>query len=303
MMLSAIMTNYNHGAFLPKRLQSILEQLPPDSELVIVDDASTDQSLSIIETFQDPRIRVFKNQHNQGVVKSVNIALQAAKGKYIVSLAADDRILPGFIAKTMQVLLDHPEIPLCCSDCGLSFDGFPEKDPETVETTILYRGDPSKEYFVFPPEILPQIFRSSHFWIPGHTSIIKKESLLKYGGFQEKLEFLCDWFLIHSIALNEGVAYIPQTLSVWRRHQHTYSFALEADTRRKRNVYWNMIQLLNEKRHRHLRKLFKRSAIIDFYIRELFYKMIWYPRQWDLVIPLVLRVLKRRYRRFWNRAA
>lgn len=145
------------------------------------------------------------------------------------------------------MFLYHPEIAICCSDCGLSFDGFPGKDPEAIETTILFRGTLTQEYYVFTAPELPQVFRTSHFWIPGHTSIIKRESLLKYGGFQEKLEFLYDWFLLHSIALNEGVAYIPKTLSVWRRHQSTYSFELESDKQKRHKVYWQLIHLLSEK--------------------------------------------------------
>src|SRR6185295_6763302 len=103
MLLSVIMTNYNHGHFLEARLHSILEQLPDDAELLIVDDASTDNSVAIIQKIAqtEPRIRLSQNPKNPGSVTSVNRALQEAKGTYIASLAADDKILPGFIEKTL----------------------------------------------------------------------------------------------------------------------------------------------------------------------------------------------------------
>src|SRR3989344_8141378 len=130
MLLSVIMTNFNHGHFLEARLSSILDQLTENGEIVIVDDASTDESVSIIKTFaaKDKRIKLLQNSTNLGVIPSVNRALQTAQGKYITSLAADDLILPGFIKKTLQPLLDHPDIAICCSDCGLLFDCFPDRD-------------------------------------------------------------------------------------------------------------------------------------------------------------------------------
>lgn len=297
-LLSAVMTNYNHASFLKERISSILNQLPTNGELVIVDDASTDNSIEIIEQFEknDSRIHVIKNEKNLGVVPSANIAFHAARGKYITSLAADDKILPGFIDKTLKVLLDHPDIAICCSDCGLSFDGFANKNPDHIETTKLL--ETSKKLHVFAPKNLPKIFRTTNFWIPGHTSIIKKSSIKKHGFLNDKLEYLCDWFMIHSIALEEGIAYIPETLSIWRQHKKTYSAEIQSDNERKKNIYRKLFIILSDKKNKRLRSKFRKATILHFYAKQLIFELIWQPKQWDVVAYIAVKVLRRRFRRY-----
>lgn len=300
MLLSVIMTNYNHGHFLESRLHSILEQLPDDAELLIVDDASTDDSVAIIQKIaqNEPRIRLSQNTKNQGVVSSVNRALQEARGTYIASLAADDKILPGFIEKTLNVLLAFPDIAICCSDCGLSFDGFPNRNPDTIETSKLLEG--VTEVQIFRPKKLLSVFQNTHFWIPGHTSIIKRASLLRFGGFDPRLEFLCDWLLIHTIALTEGVAYIPETLSVWRQHPKTYSAECQSNTDKMKRAYRNLFVVLSETTKRSVRPLIRKSTILHFYVKELFRELLFRPQYWDFLAAIVVKVLRRRFRRYFG---
>lgn len=295
-----MMTNYNHGSFLKARLESILQQLSDDAEIVIVDDASTDESLSVIEDFakRDPRIRLIQNPKNLGVIAAVNIALNATRGKYIASLAADDKILPGFIEKTLKALVDHPEIAICCSDCGVSYDGFPDKDPSHIETIKLLNAPQSLQ--VFSPSQLPKIFGSTDFWIPGHTCMIKREALLNHGGFDKRVKFLADWLLLHSIALTGGIAYIPETLSIWRRHPQTYSGSLEANELHKKTAYRQLIQIITSIEDRSLRSLFRKAALLRIYVKDLFWELVWQPKYWDFIAVIALKVIQRRIQRYWT---
>jgi len=298
--LSVVMTNYNHGHYLNERIPSILSQLPLSSEFIIVDDASTDNSVSIIQKFVegDSRINFIRNKKNLGVVFSANIAFKAAQGKYVTSLAADDKILPGFIDKTLQVLLDHPDIAICCSDCGLCFEGFSDKDPNAIETTKLLKT--SESLHVFSPKKLPKIFRTTNFWIPGHTSIIKMSAIKKHGYLNKNLESLCDWFLFHSIALEEGVAYIPQTLAIWRQHNYNNNFSstVQNDKKRKKSMYLQLFKILSEKKNRKIRSQFRKATILQFYVKQLFFTLIWQPKQWDIIATVLIKVFRRRLRRY-----
>ncbi|MBS3905159.1 MAG: glycosyltransferase family 2 protein [Simkania sp.] len=154
--LSVAMANYNHGMFLEERISSILEQLEAD-------DASTDQSVSVIEKFAviDTRVRLICNTQNMGVVKSANRAFSSSRGRYLCSLSAGDRILPGFIDKTLGVLLEQLDIAICCSACAIWFDGFPDKDPQEVYVDPLI--DNAKEILVFRPQQVVKIFRTTSF--------------------------------------------------------------------------------------------------------------------------------------------
>lgn len=88
--VSVVMSNYNGSKYLSEAVNSILRQSYRDFEFIIIDDASTDGSIKIIETFQDERIVFIQNPYNYGLAKSLNIGFSIAKGKYIVRMDSDD---------------------------------------------------------------------------------------------------------------------------------------------------------------------------------------------------------------------
>lgn len=97
--VSIVVPCYNLGAFLPYCLDSLIAQTSSDWEAVVVDDASTDNSLEIAQTYaeKDVRIRVLHHETNQHVSNSRNNGIRASKGKYIIPLDADDRLAPDAV--------------------------------------------------------------------------------------------------------------------------------------------------------------------------------------------------------------
>ncbi len=89
-LVSIIMPNYNSGKYLRETLESVFLQTYQNWELIFVDDCSTDNSLDIVREYSDDRIRVFVNEKNSGAAVSRNIALKAAKGRWIAFLDSDD---------------------------------------------------------------------------------------------------------------------------------------------------------------------------------------------------------------------
>ncbi len=297
MLLSVVMANYNHSAFLVARISSILDQFEgdlQDSELIIVDDVSIDNSASIIKSFaeNDPRVKLLKNSKNSGPILSTHKALQHAQGMYIASLSADDKVLPGFFQKTIQALLEHPHIPLCCSDCGITFDGDPMKDPSKIETIKLLETEDKLR--VFLPDQLHHIFRTTSFWIPGHTVITKKGTFMRYGGLDEGLGFLSDWFLFHSIALQEGILYIPQTLSVIRHCLDSFSGVAKANKQRKKEIYLHLLKTLSQPTNRGLRRAYRRAGILSAFVRQIIPHLVFRPRYWDFIaVGIRKRIIKK----------
>ena len=88
--ISIVMPVYNSEKYLQESIKSILYQTFKDFEFIIVDDCSTDGSLEIIKSYEDERIRLIQNEKNLGTVKSRNIGLKKAEGKYVAILDADD---------------------------------------------------------------------------------------------------------------------------------------------------------------------------------------------------------------------
>jgi glycosyltransferase involved in cell wall biosynthesis len=84
------MAVYNSAKYLQGAIDSILNQTFTDLEFIIVDDGSTDNSLEVIQNYHDERIYVIENKRNIGLTRSLNKALQQARGEYIVRQDADD---------------------------------------------------------------------------------------------------------------------------------------------------------------------------------------------------------------------
>ena len=105
------MPAYNSGRFIEQSIRSVLSQTYTDWELLIVDDCSTDDTTSIVASFKDKRIHYQRNEHNMGAALSRNKAIQAAKGKYIAFLDADDKWLPTKLEKQVGFMQNN-NIPM-----------------------------------------------------------------------------------------------------------------------------------------------------------------------------------------------
>lgn len=102
--LSFIVLSYNYSDLIGQTIRSILDQTIQDFEIVVVDDASQDNSCAVVREFGDPRIRLLENARNIGGAASYNRAVQAATGEYLVNLDADDWIAPEKSARQLMFL-------------------------------------------------------------------------------------------------------------------------------------------------------------------------------------------------------
>lgn len=108
--VTVLMPVYNGSQFLRQAIQSVLNQTYNDFEFLIIDDASTDDSLKIIKVFDDIRIKLIENYHNLGQTSSLNKGLKLAKGKYIARLDQDDICLARRLEKQVEFLNNNQEV-------------------------------------------------------------------------------------------------------------------------------------------------------------------------------------------------
>lgn len=113
--VSVLMTLYNKGAFVEEAARSVLNGSYTDIELLIVDDASTDDGVSNVQRIRDPRIRVLLSSNNTGRGATANRGFNAARGEYIAILDADDIAHPERIARQVALMDAHPEVGACGS--------------------------------------------------------------------------------------------------------------------------------------------------------------------------------------------
>jgi len=106
-MISVCMTTFNGEKFLKRQLDTILQQLGKEDELIISDDSSTDQTIEIIQSYHDSRIRLLENGHFHSPVFNMENALKKAQGDYIFLADQDDVWLPGRVVKAVDKLQQY----------------------------------------------------------------------------------------------------------------------------------------------------------------------------------------------------
>jgi len=112
-LISVILPVYNGEKYLKESIESILNQTFFDFEFIIINDGSIDNSMEIIKSFTDKRIKVFENKQNRGLVYSLNKSLDKAKGKYIVRQDQDDISLPNRFFAQYKFMEKNPHVGVC----------------------------------------------------------------------------------------------------------------------------------------------------------------------------------------------
>ena len=138
--LSICMPVYNSIPHLRECIDSILTQSFTNFEVVIVDDGSTDDTISLITSYADSRIRLIRNTHDY--ITSLNLTIQEARGKYIVRMDSDDIMLPHRLAFQYAYMEAHPHIDIlgsCATTFGAYERAFGRQGKVTVED--LLRGN------------------------------------------------------------------------------------------------------------------------------------------------------------------
>jgi glycosyltransferase involved in cell wall biosynthesis len=111
--ITVLLPVYNCELYVQTAVESILNQSYTDFEFLIIDDASTDTTVSIIKKIDDSRIQLIEKPVNSGYTNSLNYGLQLAKGEYIARMDGDDISYPERFAKQIAYLEAHPEVVVC----------------------------------------------------------------------------------------------------------------------------------------------------------------------------------------------
>ena len=103
-LVSIVLPIFNGQKYVRAAIDSILCQSHENFELIIVDDGSTDDSLTIVSSYADPRIKIFKNKKNLGIVDSLNRGISLSNGEYIARMDSDDIAFPNRLKKQLEFI-------------------------------------------------------------------------------------------------------------------------------------------------------------------------------------------------------
>jgi glycosyltransferase involved in cell wall biosynthesis len=107
-LVSVLLAAHDDASFLGDAVQSVLRQTLRDLELIVVDDASNDETPALLERMQDERLRLIRNEQQAGLAASLNRALDLAGGRYVARLDADDVALPERLERQVERLRAEP---------------------------------------------------------------------------------------------------------------------------------------------------------------------------------------------------
>lgn len=144
-LVTVVLPVFNGAAFIARALASILQQSHRELEVLVIDNASTDDTPRILETFRrkDPRIRFLRNEANLGLPASLNRGLREARGEFVARMDGDDASHPRRLERQIAFLVAHPEIAICGTAICKLMGGrgytqrFPASDAE-IRATLLF---------------------------------------------------------------------------------------------------------------------------------------------------------------------
>jgi glycosyltransferase involved in cell wall biosynthesis len=278
--LSVLLPNYNHGRYISDNLNAILGQSRPPDEVIVIDDGSTDDSMSVINGYaeREPRVRVYRNDRNRGVVYTLNRALQLARGEYCYGSAADDRVRPGFFEKALQLLTQNPAAGICFG-YGSEFDS---ESGRISEYPIRLADKPC---FLPPDELAAswaRIARPGHsVTVPGNSAIWKRSEFLRAGGYRDDLRWHSDWFALQVVALRNGACFIPESLVYTRMERMSYSQAGQRLWDQQSKVLARLLQLVKSGEFRDVLPRLQQGYLFSQFAPWIVRVVVSRPEHWD----------------------
>ena len=210
-LLSVILPNFNHGASIDRAIDALLEQDRTADEIIIIDDASTDESRLVIERYaaESPSIRAYFHEVNRGAIYTLQRGLEMARGKYVYLAAADDYTLPGFFAAALGLLEQYPDVGLCCADTVV-LDG---RLGHVLGFRPLVR--PCRRRGVLSPADVEQLLKRADNFILTGSSLLRRDVALAMGGLDGNAGSFADGLLVRKIALRQGLCFLPIPAATW----------------------------------------------------------------------------------------
>ncbi|MGB7947215.1 MAG: glycosyltransferase [Candidatus Binatia bacterium] len=218
--VSVIVPNYNHAPYLSQRLDSILNQTFRDFEVIVLDDASSDKSREIIQTYADhPAVRcLFNETRNGSAFRQWKKGLENARGEYIWFAESDDCASPHFLSKLLPILENDWSLGLVYCQSYLVDPSSRVRGDAIQWTDDL---DPSrwKSNFINNGRAEIKNYLSKKNTIPNASAVLIRARVLRSIDELDAGYTLCgDWLLWVKILLQSNVGYVAEKLNYWRQH-------------------------------------------------------------------------------------
>lgn len=211
---SIITCSLNQGAYIERTIKSVLAQNYPDLEYIIVDGASTDNTLEILKSYQDRIIWI--SEPDRGQAHAINKGFNMSKGEIIGWINSDDLYLPDSFEKVNQFFIENQQVDMVYGDCYL----IDENDKKIGELDVPVNFN------------LKRLIEWGDY-IPQPSTFFRRHVFEQVGGINESLQYSMDYDLWIKIGLHFQVRKINTHLSCFRKHPQQKTFHANPDQYRE----------------------------------------------------------------------
>ena len=223
--VSVIIPSYNHAQFLETRIESVLTQSNKDWELIILDDASTDGSREIIESYVSryPQIRAVFNENNSGSpFYQWNKGAEIADGTYLWFAESDDSCESNFLETMIPILDSNPNVGIAYAQSYLINEEGEKLNSYKKNLEFIYKANHWDRDFVKSGKEACREWLLFHNPIPNASgALIRKQNFLDCGMAPTEMVLNGDWFLYTKILCDSDLAFHAGHLNLFRVHPAT----------------------------------------------------------------------------------
>lgn len=208
--VSVVIPCYNYAQFLTQSVKSVLDQEDVDVDVLIVDDASKDASLSVAEALMaDSRVSLIHHEYNRGHIATYNEGLAAARGDYVLLLSADDLVAPGSLGRAVSLMEAWPRVGLVYG-WSPPFSGSEPPSPRRgMVRWSIWGGH----------EWLGLICRRAKNPVFTPSVVMRRDVMNAIGGYDPRLKHSADMYLWMQVALAFDIAHVDGTdQAFYRKH-------------------------------------------------------------------------------------
>ena len=229
--VTVVVPCYKYGSYVTAAVTSILANTLVDLEIIVVDDASPDDSWSVVRRLPelDPRIRVKRNETNLGLIATANENVMSATGDYVVLLSADDALAPGWLDRAVAALEDHPEATFAYGRFVPFSADVPAVDVSGPARVTVHRGH----------DWLAARAASAMYLLASPEAVVRTSAQHAVGPYDPKLTHTSDMELwIRLASVGDVVQVIGPPAAMYR--VSPASMSRSAQDRRLNHLLWSL---------------------------------------------------------------
>lgn len=273
--VSVIIPNYNHASFLKQRLDSVFNQTFQDFEVILLDDASTDNSKEILNTYKKhPRVSHFiVNEENSGSpFKQWQKGMALAKGEYIWIAESDDYCERDFLETLLALFIENATVLVYCASTIINNEGGNAGRHKWADGLDSKRW--TQDFYNTGKEEIQKYMRYRNT-ITNASAVVFRKSVMRDVAYPVEMKFCGDWYIWIEVLKQGHLVYTKRQLNYFRRHDLSTKFVKSFHLEKKRFSEYMQIIIANSTIFSRILNFKKYSWVFD----EWIYKRKGFPKK------------------------